>query len=281
MNIVQMHFKTEFFLDSVRSPRFNIDKMDNAINSAINDIVLDRYHNIRAQPKEYAFQTSQRLRDELSRLVKKATVSASGGILPSASFPADYMLLLSLKANISGQWINTIPVTYDELNVLEMNPYTNPSISPPERIYRIEDQLGLRVIFGDIGDLISGEMNYIAKPVTVSIGTEVSPPSGAVTSISGAGVVIIAYVNSSLNWITPDGGASFTLKAGESYTIGTNSETSVSLTSGIVFKNPTNTDLPELLHEEICRKAAKILSGNVENYDRDVALGNDIKNTEN
>jgi hypothetical protein len=44
--------------------------------------------------------------------------------------------------------------------------------------------------------------------------------------------------------------------------------------------NYTNTDLPDMLHEEIARKAASILSGNVENYNREKSLENNIDNNQ-
>lgn len=281
MNIVELHYKTVFFLDSVNSPRFTLSKKDEAINSAIMDIVLDRYDNIRAQQKQYAFQTSQRLRDELYTIVKHpAVIVASGGIIPKTSFPSDYMLLLSMKANVSGQWINTIPATYDEVNVLELNPFTHPSIIYPERIYRIENSEGVEVIFGDVGALVSGDINYMAKPVTVSIGTEVGINEWVYLSDSPS---VIAYVDSTVQLILSGGPVwpPIPIKKNEEYIIGTNSEVSITLITGILFKDYTNTDLPVMLHEEMSRKAAQILSGNVENYNRSQALEQDIKNTEN
>jgi hypothetical protein len=288
MNILQLHHKVTFFLDSVNSPRFNTFKKDESLNTAIMDIILDRYDNIRKAQKDYAFQTSQRLRDELYTLVKKqSNLSASGGIIPKTNFPSDYMLLLSMKANISGTWINTIPVTYDEYNILELNPYTYPSIEYPERIYRIESQQGVEIRFGDVGTLIAAEIFYLARPARVSIGTTLDSTSP--TIYKTAVPEIIAYTDGILRLVMGGGGGGGatddlgdkSIKKGEKYIIGTYSEVGVQIISGIFAYDYTECDLPEVLHEEICRKAAQVLSGNVENYNRSQSLTNDIKNNEN
>ncbi|MFA6916975.1 MAG: hypothetical protein WC222_11300 [Parachlamydiales bacterium] len=276
MNIVQIVNKTDFYLDSERSPRFEPKQRIKAVNSAINDILLNRYDNIKKGPKEkeYAFQTAQRLRDELYTLVRyQASIAATGtDLIAKANFPTDYMFLLLLEASISGQIINTIPLTYDELNVVQLNPYYRPSITWPQRIYRIESNEGIKVVYGSVGRLISANMYYIKKPATVSLGTEVNDN----TVHFNTGDTIIAYVASSLA-IVVEGTASILLDEEESYVIGTNGETDSWLDSGIVYQNPVETDLPETLHEEICRIAAKILSGNVENYNREMSLDKDIK----
>lgn len=276
MNIVQMHHKTVFFLDSVNSPRFTNHKKDEAINTAILDIVLDRYNNIREKEKQYAFQTSQRLRDELYTIVKHPSyINASGGIIPKTGFPSDYMLLLAMKADISGQWINTIPVTYDEYNMLELNPYTFPSIDYPERIYRIENSEGLEVMFGEQGQLIRADIFYMAKPAVIDIGTEVIIGE----SVAVAEGSVIAYTDVTMR--TGPAITLLTLKKGEKYVVGTNSEQFITLDSGVLYKSSIDCDLPEMLHDEVCRKAADILSGNVENYNRSQALKQDVENTNN
>jgi hypothetical protein len=279
MNIVQIINKTDFYLDSERSPRFEPKQRIKAVNSAINDILLSRYDNIKknAKEKDYAFQTAQRLRDELYTLVRyEPTILATVGtdVIPKAGFPTDYMFLLLLEASISGQVINTIPLTYDELNIVQLSPYYRPSITWPQRIYRIESNEGIKVVFGSVGRLISANMYYIKKPVSVSLGTEIN--SDATQFLTGD--TIIAYVASTIDlwqhgvfWYTKS------LEEEESYTVGTNGDDEAYLNTGIVYYNPVETDLPETLHEEICRIAAKILSGNVENYNREMSLDKDIK----
>lgn len=273
MNIVELHLKANFFMDSEKSPRFKKLQVDKAINSAISDIVLDRYDNIRKDKKEYNFQSSQRLRDELYTIVKRDnTVSISDDFVKVLTV-TDYWLLLSLKASISGSWIDATPITYDERNIIEQDPFTRPSLTYPERIYRIESSEGVEIVYGDTGVLIAADMYYIQKPVKVNIGTEVSMPG---TAIAG-GTSVISYIDGTV--LTQDGsGDTVTLNEGEKITLKPANDWT--LTSGIVFKDFVETDIPEMLHEEIARKAASILSGNVENYNRWKTLNEDIKNTE-
>ena len=278
MNPVALHYKTSFFLDSERTPRFKKKTVDKAINSAINDIILDRYNNIRQKQKEYAFQTSQRLRDELYTLVEEYTdLPVISGNRISLQPVTDYWLLLAMSANISGKVINTIPVTYDEYNVLELDPFVRPSIVYPERVYRIESSSGVKIIFGDTGALASADMFYIKKPAKVAIGTEVSTQNTELT----LNEKVIAYVDSVIRVKDSTGEVveDVALTEEEEY-IPSQSAYTYTLFSGIVYKDFTECDLPDILHEEICRKAAAILSGNVENYNRENSLEKNIKNTE-
>lgn len=279
MNIVALQYKSVFYLDSEKSPRFKKKAIDKAINSAISDIVLDRYDNIRKSQKEYAFQTAQRLRDELYSIVKEASDLTVVNDIIALTQITDYWLLLAMRVDISGITINTIPLTYDELNIVEINPFIRPSIVYPERVYRIESSEGVKIVFGDTGSLVSGHAYYLMKPAKVNIGTEIN--SSATNILPGT--KIIAYVDSVLH-IFSEGSASpheYTLLEEEEYEnpSGTNVDY-IQIHSGICFINYTDTDLPDMLHEEIARKAAAILSGNVENYNRESSLEKDIRNND-
>jgi hypothetical protein len=278
MNIVALQYKSMFFLDSEKSPRFKKKAIDKAINSAINDIVLDRYDNIRKKQKEYAFQTAQRLRDELYSIVKEAPALTVASDIIALTQITDYWLLLAMRVDISGKVINTIPLTYDELNIVEIDPFVRPSIVYPERVYRIESSEGVKIVFGDTGSLVSGHAYYLMKPAKVNIGTEISD---TVTEILSE-TKIIAYVDSAYDLYAVGGGiiGSGTLAEEEEFTVPVDPVKYIKLTSGIVFKDYTDTDLPDMLHEEIARKAAAILSGNVENYNREKSLEKDIHNND-
>ncbi|PLX03472.1 MAG: hypothetical protein C0594_10370, partial [Marinilabiliales bacterium] len=202
MNTVAIHYKTLFYLDSVRSPRFKPSTIDKAVNAAISDIILDRYNNIRKRQKEYSFQSEQRLRDELYSIVKK-----SGDLVPTNDVIAissitDYWLLLALEVYISGKQINTIPLTYDEKNIIENNPYTRPSILYPQRVYRIESSSGIEIIFGDVGSFEKGIAYYLKKPAKFDIGTKIDDTSTEIES----GTKIVGYVDSTYDIYSTTGG---------------------------------------------------------------------------
>lgn len=262
MNIVQIFIKTKSHLDSVRSPRFRNDKVDTAINTAIKDIVLERYDAIRDSEKQSGFQTSQRLRDELYTIVHPYTIStltpqSDSTLVPKSQFPTDYWLLLTMKATISGKIIPVIPLTYDEWNVIELNPFSRPSIDYPEKVYRNEHADGVEVKFGPTGTMTEAKIYYLSEPVTATIGTEQS--SGIVPSPIRS---ILCYMQGTVTL----NGTSNILGPGQELVIPVGSTAIIQ--SGVFVWNYVNTDLPSLLHEEISKRAASILSGTVENYDR-------------
>lgn len=265
MNIVQIHQKSKFYLDSVRSPRFPHSTVDKAVNTAINTIVNDRYDAIRRAEKDGSFQVSQRLRDEIYTLVYPGTVTPVAGTkrFDIKAVYKTYWLLASMKVNISGKEINTIPLTYDELNVIEVNPFSRPSIDYPERVYRIEAYDGVTVDFGPIGNLNSASIYFIKEPVTVELGTVLE--AGVIENST----MIICYMDGQIDYKDENGNVteSHFLKEGEELTIYTPGGYA-EIVSGIYVKDYVNSDLPTMLHEEICKEAAKVLSGTVENYDR-------------
>jgi hypothetical protein len=259
MNVVQMHNRTYFFLDSIKSPRFPSRQVDEAINSAINKIITDRYLAIKRNPG-YAFQSNQRLRDELYTLVQKsAEIAAAGGIIPIANFPVNYKFLLNCKIKVSGSWYFTIPMTYDEMSMIERDPFQRPTIRYPERCYRIESAVGLEFEFGDSGALEKAILYYIKKPATVAIGTESNPG----TLSAGTYIALTDIVWDNIPPTDPVSSQSGTvITPGASWT----------LSSGIVVSGHTNSDVPETLHDEVCSTAAQILSGVVENFDRERSI---------
>lgn len=265
MNIVQIHQKSKFYLDSVRSPRYPYKTVTKAVNTAIHTIVNDRYDAIRKADREGTFQVSQRLRDEIYTLVYPGTVTPVPGTKRfdiKAAYP-DYWLLASMKVTISGKEINTIPLTYDEQNVIENNPFSRPSIDYPERVYRIEAYDGITINHGELGSLTLGSIYFIKEPVQTDLGTVLS--SGIITDQTA----IICYMDGQIGYY--DGGGNLydtiTLEEGDELTIDIPGGYAQILT-GIFVKDYVNCDLPSMLHEEVCKETAKVLSGTVENYDR-------------
>ncbi len=275
MNIIQILIRTKSHLDTIRSPRFRDDKIENALNSSIKFIVLNRYEDIKKNEKDKNFQGSQKIRDELYTLVKTFevssgfTVSASGDTLvPVSMFPSNYWLMAGGSVNISGNPYQLVPLTYDERAVIEKNPFTRPSIDYPAEVYRIESSEGVEVIFGSTGTVMSGLFYYMSEPVTISLGEEIS--SGTIPT----GKTIICYMEGVINELgaitdsqDPNYDGSYlriTLKPGEEYT----TIKQMTIASGIFYQDFVETDLPSILHEEVATRAASELSGNVENYQR-------------
>ena len=262
MNIIQIHEKVRFFIDHVNSPRYSLSHYDQAIRTAINDILEDRYDNIKNAKKEYWFQAVQRIRDELYTLVNvSGDIAASGAYLPIASYPSGYRYLLNSYATISSTEYTTTPLSYDEEGVIDRNPYKRPQLTYPIRVYHIESALGLKIVWGSSVTLQTVKISYIKDPAEVSSGTEYRYDDG----VFPGSYTVIAVETTKVT-----GGSIY--QPGESFAM-TGAST---LDYGSVVYNYTNTDLPSKLHEEIAKRASSILPKIVENYNKGMMMDKEV-----
>ena len=111
--------------------------------------------------------------------------------------------------------------------------------------------------------MTSAFAHYIAEPIQVNFGTEVS--SGNVAS----GIDLICYMDGQVKV----GSTYIDYKAGDAFT----TSATTTIQSGIFVKDFVNTDLPPMLHQEIAKRTASLLSGSVENYDRVIDIENRIE----
>src|SRR5690348_8513204 len=142
MNILEMLVRVEQLTDRTRSARFkDVDKI-NAINDAILRIVKDRVAPIKVARK-YSIQSVQRVKDELYTLIPDAVTGAT--VSGSVPYPDDYFYYLLLYVTINGVRQRARPTTYNELSVLEINPFKKPTVVKP---YYNEFVDGLRLHYG-------------------------------------------------------------------------------------------------------------------------------------
>lgn len=257
MNIVQIYNRTLYYHDAPRAPRFPYRKVVASINTAIENIVDDRITAGKSQDQEKTgFEVTQRLKDQLRTLVKRSddinAVSSNFGNQTISSIPltsiADHRHTIGLRCFISGKWYWTAPLDHETAQTIHDDPFSRPSIIAPPRIYRLENQTGCEVHFGDIGQLTKGYYEYIKNPQKVSLGT--LKDTG---NLSG-GISLIALTPATIQ-VAPLGNT-IELDEGQEYiTAGT-----TTLISGTIVINYTNSDLPISLHEEIAQRAASILS---------------------
>lgn len=261
MNIIQQHERTRFYMDQVRSPRYLPETLNEALNVATLSIINDRYDNIKKmrRAKNYSFQAVQRVRDELYTIVKNSgAIVAAGNYLPIASYPTDYKYMLQSWATIDGTEYRCSPTSYDEdLDYA----FKRPQISEPERVYWIESNLGVEILFGDSGTLASGRFWYISIPATVAHGI-----IRTAAYVYPANTTAICYTSTCvINAVTYTIGQTITVLAAQT------------LTAGQAVDGYTNSDLPDTLHDEICRRAAEQLSGTAENYNKMQVLDRNVE----
>jgi hypothetical protein len=271
MNIVQIIEKVRHWRDISHSPRVSNDDIVMDLNTAIQNIVRDRYDNFKVK-KGYSFQSTQNLRDQLGDLVKKsANIAAVGNLIPKINFPTDYRHIVLAVAVIDGVEYVAVPKGYDEFRTIDIDPFLQPTIEPPAQVYYAERDTGLEVKWGNVGVLQSLYFYYLKEPVQVKYGTEYTigttfTVGDSLIAIASPDGVIPQTTTTVYNGVTYNIGDTFTIVLGF-----------LTLTSGWALKGFVNTDLPVLTHEEIALAASKVGMAIVENFTKQVVLDKENK----
>ena len=271
MNIVQLHERVRFWIDTVGSARFESQDIDNAINAAMNDIVDEKYKASRAISKGDSFQRSQKIRDELSSIVKVADttggaditisnpVTGSQSLIPIASFPSTYRYLLSAALyDAVPAAHNCWPLTYDRLNIIGDNPFRRPRLLPKSKQYFIESSLGITFYHAFGVAATRAILYYLKNPTLFNFGIE--RDSSYTWTVSGTAVIVTseAMVYATTSYVL-----------GDEVTITT---PNLTITSGTVIDTFTESDINIQLHELIARRAAINSLLTIKEFDKSKAL---------
>jgi len=258
MNAIQMMERTDVFMDRYKSARFADSNYMDAFNSVVLSMFKDKTDNKKLFRK-YSFQSNEQVRRELYTLIKTATIVPTGDVVV---YPADFEYYGDMNVTINGVEDYCRPTNFNEIGPLQGNPFRKPKATKP---YYIENSTGLKVYYG-LGSFTSATMTYLKTPNTISIGTDSNKinPGGAVLT---SGVVYVVYSPTAVHNGT-------TYYVGQTFTA-----TATSLTSGIVILNSVlvNCDLPENVHDEVCKSAAQLLQGTIEDYNKSAFLQKEIE----
>jgi hypothetical protein len=240
MNIVQLHERVRFWLDQVGSARFEPFDIDNAVNSAMNEIVEERYQSSQRLSKGDSFQRSQRVRDELSNIVKKfepsTTETVGQSLIPVALYPANYKYLLALSIKD----LPCTPTTYDRLFTIPLNPFRRVRSTLFPKLYYIESSEGITVKH-IIPNVTKALVYYLEEATQWKYGIDyTSSKTFSVGNIIIANSDIVVY--DGINYLRGD---NITIVTGHT-----------NITSGTVLYDYVNSNINSNLHEEIARKAA-------------------------
>ena len=248
LNVIQMHNDIQSQIDFVNNPRHNSRDYDKAINLAIEEIVNDRYDNIK-QAKGYSFDSVQRVKDELRTLVLSSTIVPVGNVV---SFPASYKHSLQLLVTLDAKEVSARAVSYDELSGIMGNAFTSPDADEP---VFVENNGGMEVYHGS-STFSSSKLTYLKSPDVVSAGLVREQITAGVGVIVEGSVYLVVTDSTTHN--------SSTYEKGETFTAANND-----LTSGqvVLQSNTTDTDLPATLHKEITNRASAIMEGWVDEFD--------------
>jgi hypothetical protein len=271
MNPIQIMNRIDFYNDSTRVGRYYFADYNKAVNSAIKDFIDSRMGD-EPQRQPDNFQWIQQIRDDLYTLIKSSTLTPTNGTAvtnryyshtPShINFPADYYDFVALNVLIDSYTTYSRPTDYNEVGPLLEDSFRHPT---NQKTYYNEDSTGLTIWRGVGGTFSSASLQYIKTPNSFSIGSEAQQifPGGAVLTNGLSYYAIDVSVQSGV-----------TYQIGDQFTaVGT------ALTSGVVIlaSNTTALELPEKVHDEICKAASRIMLLVTANYTASQAVESERK----
>jgi len=261
MNIVQIHDRVRFWIDSVASARFESSDIDQAINNAVREIVDEKYDHSRLNHRGDSFQRTQRIRDELINLVKPIDTDGSLTLTKLADHvlvttpPDDYKYLLAIALYVGTTMYPCWPLSYDRLTVINRNPFRRVKSTPQAKLYYIEETNGVKIYhpFAEAAPT-KVKLYYLADPVDAFYGYEKGPADSIglntdfICSLSPTDYDGTEYVSGTE--LTTDG-------------------VTAVITYGLAVTDFVNPSINGLLHEEIARRAAMnclLSAGNFDKY---------------
>jgi hypothetical protein len=261
MNIIEMIERVKSYNDIVASSRHDWVAYETNLNTAVNQVVNDRVDAVKKpkQNKNYSFQSIQRLRDELYTLVvPKYNIVPTGDIIAIGSYPTNLRFIVGVRLVIDSNTYTAEALSYNEERDMQRDPYTKPQLTDPYRVFYIESNTGLTCYYGDSGTFTASKIDYIKVPAKVNVGIRWT---AADLHNFVVGDIIIATEPTVYNGISYDPGELITIVVA-----------TLVITSGEVVIGYTNSDLPEVLHEEVCKIAAGLFEKTVEDYNKGTIL---------
>lgn len=237
---------TDSYLDTTRSARYQRIEYDNAFNSAIKNFI-DSITGTEDNPISN-FQLNQVYQDNLYTLQK---VQNAAPVTDTALYPTDYRSLDKIFATIDGIRRYVRPMTQNKQGPMLDDSYRTATDKLP---YYLQELTGFKILHGP-GTISSVELNYVKAPTTFTVGKDTQLISAGTPITNGSSY--IAVDPSVQNGVSYNIGDQFTA-------VGT------TLTSGTVIlaSNTVTIELPEKTHDQICKMAAEIMSGNTSDFQR-------------
>jgi hypothetical protein len=261
MNIVQLHERVRFWIDTVASTRFESEDIDQAIINSTNEVVDEKYDHSRLNHRGDSFQRTQRVRDELSDITKELdtdgslTLAQHTGYALISTFPEDYRFLTGIAVFVGSLRYNCWPLTYDRKNVIDSNPFRRVRSGLFPKCYYIESEGNIKVYHPYLETAPTKvEISYLANPIEVFYGYEKGPSD------------TIGYPIDCIASLSPTRYDSVDYKAGDTFT--TNASFS-NIDYGLAVVDWINPNINGFLHEEISKRAAAnclLTAGNFEKY---------------
>lgn len=182
-----------------------------------------------------------------------------GGYVLRSSLEPRFAYLLSLRIKVGDSWYDTTPTTHDELPVINDNPNTRPNVAVAMPMaYNLEEGIGFKIEAGS-ATVTAAELLYLPLPVPIFSGKEYDLATAAKDDLVGKKVIVRS------EWATISG---VVYACGDELTIYADH----TLTEGIVGVGYVNSDMPTVLHNEVCRRAATLLAVGINENEKIGAL---------
>lgn len=265
MNPIESLYRIQFYTDLTRNARYSFSEYAVATNDVIQEYIDEMLGDVEGRIPSN-FQWVQSIRDNLYTLIKTATPAITNGtvitneyysVTPSTiPFPADYYDFITLMVLIDGYTKYSRPTSYNEQGPLFEDSFKYPRNN---RTYYNENSTGLTIFRGVGGTFTTATLTYIRATVSFSIGQEAN-------LINAGGVLALSVTYYAME---------VSVYNATTYQVGTIiTGTGAALTSGQVIPTSVTSpiDLPDKVHEEICKRAAARLLGVVQITDQSMFI---------
>jgi len=249
MNVAQLHSRIDFHLDTADSARFEPWQKDAALNRAVSLFLNGKIDLDEKVSKKDFFQKKQIIRDTLYPLIKNDTWSL-GAPAGNNDFeydtvnhiitrPNGYRMLIEINATLSNGLIKEVlPERYVNVGN-KRNPFKRAGKDYVKDLYYNEVENGIKLNIGD-ASVSSIEIVYLKNIDQISHGSYLTVddviPSGD-----------IAYCYGDLCELSG---------SAVKYTLGELVPGGSIISYGEVIANPVELELPEFVHDSICKDAA-------------------------
>lgn len=240
-------------VNRTKSARFNSERKNTALQTAVRDFVNDRYDNFKVQRKAgHHFEGLQRIKDELNELVViNSSLTFANNLI---TLPVDYEHELAFEIKINGIWQPSSPANYNELQELNKNFHTRPSSTDP---YHKRFGRTLEILFGGVGTVNQVRLSYLKAYKLPYMNDD---PAQLI--FAGSNVLVVGQQYVVID-STPVVHNSTTYNEGQTFIA-----VSTLLTGSGKVAKCQDVELPEIASVEISRMMAVELSGSVENYSK-------------
>ena len=270
MNIVEMHNVVSSITDQVSRTRFEDWQIDQAINFASENIVKNRYdkESVRGLDQMY-FDKNAQVRDELRNSIKSEKINMSNNTIPKSSLPDNYWIMVDLEVKFEdGKISYPYPVSYNQSRSLNKDPYLRPNNEEPLRCYIKEVDGDKQIIHNREYNVNQVTLYYLAHPKKVTIGERYTfnEEKGSKYGFTGS----IRFVAGSRLKLDHDYVGTYYIAMYEIPNI----NMALTTITGILYLDSSlvNSDLPDILHQEICNDAAQILLQQASDYKKSQSL---------